>query len=63
MLAVPTGVLVSPVSAVWLFPIQSSLVLYSSLFLQDLAPFLVLGFSYESGRSTEILVHSRWANY
>ena len=63
MLVVPTDVLVSLVSLTLLFPIQSGLVLYSSLFLQGLASSLVLGFAYESGMSAEILGHSRCANY
>ena len=63
MLVVPTNVLVSLVSLILLFPIESGLVLYSSLFLHGLASFLVLGFVHESGGSTEILARSRWANY
>ena len=63
MLVVPTGVLVSLVSIVWLFPIQSGLVLYFSLFHRCLASFLALGFAHESRGFVEILVHSRCANY
>ena len=59
VLVVATGVLVSLVSAVWLFPIQSVLVLYFSLFLQFLVSFLTFKYAHESYESAEILVHNR----
>ena len=59
MLAVPTGVLVSPVSAVWLFPIQYVLVFYFSLSLRCLTSFLAREFAHEFGGSAEILVRNR----
>ena len=63
MLVVSTSVLVSLVSLILLFLIQFGLVLYSSLLLQDLASFLVLGFSHGFVGSAEILAHSKCANY
>ena len=62
VLAEPTDVLVSLVSIILLFPIQSNLVLYSSLFLPGLTSFLVLGFAHESIGFAEILAHSRCTN-
>ena len=62
-MSVPTDVLVFLVSIIWMFLIQYGLVFDSSLFIEGIASFLVLGFSHKSSGSTEILVRSRCANY
>ena len=63
VLVEPVDVLIFLVSVILLFPIKFDFVLYSSLFFQGLASFLLLGFAHESVGFAKILVHSRRANY